>query len=87
MLDTDVAAIGDHILKVGKVFGMTITGVPVFRARRIEAGLLTTGTDFDDKTTPFEVGLGHMVEILLAEKHWKRPNEHVGHGACGLPMG
>ena len=63
MPDTDVVAIGDHILKVGKVFGMIITGIPVFRARRIEAGLLTAGTDFDDMTTPFEVGLGHMVEF------------------------
>ena len=63
MPDTDIAAIGDHILKVGETFGMTLTGAPVFRARRIEAGLLNAGTDFDDETTPFEVGLGHMVEF------------------------
>jgi aminomethyltransferase len=60
---TDIAAIGDHILKVGEDFGMIITGTPVFRARRIEAGLLNAGSDFGVDTTPFEVGLGHMVEF------------------------
>ena len=63
MPDTDIAAIGDHILEVGKTFGMTLTAAPVFRSRRIEAGLLNAGSDFDETTTPFEVGLGHLVEF------------------------
>lgn len=61
--ESDVPAIGDHILEVGEDFGMIITGTPVFRARRIEAGLLNAGSDFGPDTTPFEVGLGHMVEF------------------------
>ena len=61
--DTDIAAIGDHILSVGEGFGMIITATPVFRARRIEAGLLNAGSDFGAETTPFAVGLGHMVEF------------------------
>lgn len=61
--DTDIAAIGDHILNTGQAFGMIITGTPVFRARRIEAGLLNAGSDFGADTSPFEVGLGAFVEF------------------------
>ena len=61
--DTDIAAIGDHIMTTGQAFGMIITGTPVFRARRIEAGLLNAGSDFGADTTPFEAGLGTFVEF------------------------
>ncbi len=61
--DTDIAAIGDHIMTTGQAYGMIITGTPVFRARRIEAGLLNAGSDFGAETTPFEAGLGAFVEF------------------------
>jgi aminomethyltransferase len=61
--ESDIPAIGDQILKTGERFGMILTGTPVFRARRIEAGLLNAGSDFGVDTTPFDVGLGHMVEF------------------------
>ena len=61
--ETDIAAIGDHILTTGREYGMIITGTPVFRARRIEAGLLNAGSDFGADTTPFEAGLGAFVEF------------------------
>jgi aminomethyltransferase len=61
--ETDIAAIGDRIMEVGEGFGMLLTGTPVFRARRIEAGLLNSGSDFGSDTTPFEVGLGAFVEF------------------------
>ena len=35
----------------------------MFRARRIEAGLLNAGSDFGAETTPFEAGLGGFVEF------------------------
>jgi aminomethyltransferase len=35
----------------------------VFRARRIEAGLLNAGSDFDATTTPFAAGLGGFVDF------------------------
>ncbi len=59
----DHAAVGDHILEVGTSFGMIITSCEVFRARRIEAGLLNAGSDFDETTTPFEAGLGAFVDL------------------------
>jgi len=61
--DTDTAAIGDHILETGKEFGMILTAIPVFRARRIEAGLLNARSDFNGEVTPFEAGLGAYVEF------------------------
>ncbi len=61
--DIDHRAVGDRILEVGEPFGMIITSTDVFRARRIEAGLLNAGSDFDDTTTPFAVGLGDFLDF------------------------
>ena len=41
---------------------MILTGTPVFRARRIEAGLMSQA-EFDSSTTPFDAGLGHFVKL------------------------
>lgn len=61
--ETDHAAVGERLLEAGKPFDMLLTGTPVFRARRIEAGLLNAGSDFDDSTTPFDAGLGAFVDL------------------------
>lgn len=61
--DIDTASVGDRILSVGEAFGMIITASGVFRARRIEAGLLNAGSDFDATTTPFAAGLGGFVDF------------------------
>ena len=45
---------------------MILTSTPVFRARRIEAGLLTQA-EFDINTTPFDVGIGHFVQMEKAD--------------------
>jgi aminomethyltransferase len=50
-------------MEVGSAFDILLTGTPVFRARRIEAGLLNAGSDFGAETTPFEAGLGGFVEF------------------------
>ena len=61
--DTDIDAVGARILEAGKPFNMTPTSADAFRTRRIEAGLLNAGSDFDETTTPFAAGLGHMVDF------------------------
>ena len=61
--DIDREAVGDRILEVGRPFGMIITSAQVFRARRIEAGLLNAGSDFDRTVTPFEAGLGRFLDF------------------------
>jgi len=57
----DARAVGDRLLDVGAPFGLT--PVAIGGARRIEAGLLNAGSDFDASVTPFEAGLGSMVRL------------------------
>jgi glycine cleavage system aminomethyltransferase T len=64
--ENDAEAIGNRIWELGQKYQMMLTGTPVFRARRIEAGLLSH-TDFGDMTTPFEAGLGHFVNMDKAD--------------------
>ena len=59
--EIDASAVGDRILDAGKPFGMT--PVAIGGARRIEAGLLNAGSDFDETVTPFAAGLGSMVDL------------------------
>ena len=64
---TDIDAVGARILEAGKPFDMTPTSADAFRTRRIEAGLLNAGSDFNERTTPFDVGLGHMLDFDKSE--------------------
>ncbi len=59
--EIDARAVGERILHAGRAYGLT--PVAVGGARRIEAGLLNAGSDFDETVTPFEAGLGAMVNL------------------------
>ena len=61
--ENDIEKLGDLILEEGAKRGMILTATPGFRCRRIEAGLLSAGEDFDHTTTPFSVGLGRFVDF------------------------
>ena len=61
--ENNAELIGDLILEEGKKMGMILTATPSFRGRRIEAGLLSAGQDFDKNTNPFSVGLGKFVYL------------------------
>jgi len=61
--ENNIEKLGDLILEEGSKMGMIITATPVFRCRRIEAGLLSAGQDFTNKTNPYSVGLGKFVDI------------------------
>ena len=61
--DNNIQKLGDLILEEGSKMGMIITATPVFRCRRIEAGLLSAGQDFTNKTDPYSVGLGRFIDI------------------------
>ncbi|MGI9436091.1 MAG: aminomethyltransferase family protein, partial [Geminicoccaceae bacterium] len=61
--ENDIEKLGDLILEEGTKRGMILTATPGFRCRRIEAGLLSAGQDFDHTTTPFSVGLGRFVDF------------------------
>jgi glycine cleavage system aminomethyltransferase T len=59
--EIDARAVGKRILEAGKPYGLM--PVAVGGARRIEAGLLNAGSDFDATVTPFAAGLGDMVDL------------------------
>ncbi|MBF0278296.1 MAG: aminomethyl transferase family protein [SAR324 cluster bacterium] len=61
--DTDADVIGEVILKAGERHGIHTIPAAATNARRIEAGLLFAGTDFDDSVTPFAAGLGALVDF------------------------
>ncbi len=58
----DAAALWTHLSKAGEPFGMGLFGLDSMHIRRIEAGILNAGSDFDQTTTPYDVGLGRFVD-------------------------
>ncbi|NNF79673.1 MAG: aminomethyl transferase family protein, partial [Rhizobiales bacterium] len=58
----DVEALWAHLAAAGKPFGMEIFGLDAMNIRRIEAGILNAGADFNTTTTPYDVGLGRFVD-------------------------
>ncbi len=60
--ENDAEKVGNRIWEAGQRHGMILTGTPVFRARRIEAGLMSQA-EFDSTTTPFDASLGHFVQM------------------------
>lgn len=61
--DVDADRIGERLMQAGEIHGIHTIPAAATNARRIEAGLLFAGTDFDDSMTPFEVGFGAMVDL------------------------
>lgn len=58
----DADAIWQHLKSAGEPFGLEIFGLDAMNIRRIEAGILNAGSDFDLTTTPYDVGLGRFVD-------------------------
>jgi hypothetical protein len=79
--EIDFEKLGAHLLKVGETFDMPLTAIPVFRARRIEAGLLSAGCDFDQTTTPYAAGLSAFVDLDKPDFVGREPSSI---GCCSL---
>ncbi|MEM7427175.1 MAG: aminomethyltransferase family protein [Pseudomonadota bacterium] len=58
----DAEALWAHLEAAGKPFGMKIFGLDSMNIRRIEAGILNAGSDFNPTTTPYDAGLGRFVD-------------------------
>ena len=58
----DADALWAHLQKAGADFGLEIFGLDAMNIRRIEAGILNAGADFNANTTPYDVGLGRFVD-------------------------
>jgi aminomethyltransferase len=60
---TDCDRLWDHLMAVGARHGMIFGSLSSMEIRRIEAGILDNGTDFDLTMTPFEAGLGAFIDL------------------------
>jgi len=58
----DAAALWQHLQQAGEPFGMALFGLDAMHIRRIEAGILNAGSDFNHDTTPYDVGLGKFID-------------------------
>jgi aminomethyltransferase len=58
----DPNALWAHLQEAGKPFGLELFGLDSMNIRRIEAGILNAGSDFDMTTTPYAAGLGRFVD-------------------------
>lgn len=81
----DPDALWQHLEAAGKPFGMEIFGLDAMNIRRIEAGILNAGSDFNATTTPYDVNLGRFVdedkECFIGKKalaHASREARHLG---------
>ena len=63
----DPDALWVHLKKAGESFGLEIFGLDAMNIRRIEAGILNAGSDFNHTTTPYDAGLGRFVDEDKAE--------------------
>ena len=58
----DAHALWAHLESSGKAYGMEIFGLDAMNIRRIEAGILNAGSDFNHTTTPYDTNLGRFVD-------------------------
>lgn len=58
----DPDALWEHLKTHGPEFGLDMVPVDATDPRRIEAGILNAGSDFNHLTTPYDVGLGRFVD-------------------------
>lgn len=60
---TDCPRLWGHLMDVGAPRGMVFGSMLSMNIRRIEAGILDNGSDFDNSMTPFEAGLGKYIDL------------------------
>ena len=60
---TDCTRLWKHLMKIGKEYGLIHSGLDSMDIRRIEAGIMNAGSDFDKTMNPFQTGLGKFVDI------------------------
>lgn len=63
----DANALWQHLMNAGQAFGIGLHGLDSMHIRRIEAGILNAGSDFDETTTPYAAGLGRFVDEQKAD--------------------
>ena len=60
---TDCPRLWNHLMEVGASEGLIFSSMRSMNIRRIEAGILDCGGDFDTSMTPFEAGLEKFIDL------------------------
>ncbi len=63
----DGPAVWDAIWEAGRPTGLTPLGLDALDMLRIEAGLIVSGNEFDQRVDPFEAGIGFTVNLATDE--------------------
>ncbi len=71
---TDGAVLWDVLMQAGRPYGISPLGMLALDRARIEAGLLMSGREFDDLTSPYQAGIGWTVAM-------KTKNAFIGRDA------
>ena len=71
--NTDYKRLWDELIHSGKKYGMVFSSMQAMNIRRIEAGILDSGSDFDASMAPGEAGLQRFVD--------KNKKYFIGHEA------
>ena len=66
----DAAEVWEQVWETGKEFDISPLGLEALDMVRIEAGLIFYGYEFDDKTDPFEAGIGFTVPLKTKEDYF-----------------
>ncbi len=61
--ETDCLKLWNHLMNAGAPVDMAVSTMQSINIRRIEAGILDAGSDFDSTMTPFEAGLDKFVDF------------------------
>ena len=84
----DAQALWHHLQTKGAPYGIGLHGLDSMHIRRIEAGILNAGSDFDRFTTPFDVGLGRFVDLekgdFWARRRWSMRLARLGCSALSV---
>jgi aminomethyltransferase len=58
----DAGALWGHLMRVGSPYGIGLHGLDAMNIRRIEAGILNAGSDFNRTTTAYQAGFGRFID-------------------------
>ena len=88
----DAGGVWDAIWQAGEPHGLSPFGLEALDMVRIEAGLIFAGYEFDDRTDPFEAGIGFTValktknEDFIGREALVRRKESPRHRLVGLEL-
>ncbi|MBB3659367.1 aminomethyltransferase [Rhizobium sp. BK650] len=88
----DALTVFDAVWQAGEPYGLKPMGLEALDMVRIEAGLVFAHHEFDDKTDPFEAGIGFTVPLkskqddFIGREALLRRKEHPRHLMVGLDV-